>query len=154
MFYREKSTANISRRNAGQVLNSLRGKAIVNMYNQLSKISAEVMKHLDDTTCVEGTTASLECTVAGAKYVAKWFKDGNEIVYDRRSRQEVKLSNEMDGSKIYIYTLTVLKVTHDDTGTYKLQLGNKTYECSLSVTGKIIQFRQCRNKLNKHTSFI
>lgn len=83
---------------------------------------------LRDKTCYEGETVSLECTVAGGKQPAKWYRDDNAVLSD----------NLRDESKDQTYKLTFLHATREDAGIYTIRIGDENLEVRLDVIGKIM----------------
>ncbi|XP_063447550.1 antiviral innate immune response receptor RIG-I-like [Mytilus trossulus] len=107
------------------------------------------IKPLQETTCVEGNTVTLQCIVGGSKFIAEWLKNDEEIVYDQKSRQEC-LSDIIDGIHVQVYKLVILESTNEDSGIYTLKLGSKTSCCVLSITERkpsLIELRKYQEEL-------
>ncbi|CAC5414135.1 DDX58 [Mytilus coruscus] len=107
------------------------------------------IKFLQETTCVEGNTVTLQCIVSGSKYIAEWLKNDEEIVYDQKNRQEC-LSDIIDGIYVQVYKLVISESTDEDSGTYALKLGGKTSSCVLSITERkpsLIELRKYQEEL-------
>ncbi|XP_052071608.1 antiviral innate immune response receptor RIG-I-like isoform X2 [Mytilus californianus] len=111
--------------------------------------NAVFIKALKETTCFEGKTVILQCIVSGSKCIAEWLKNDEEILYDRKNRQEC-LSDIIDGIHVQVYKLLISESTEEDSGTYTLKLGNKTSSCVLSITERrpsLIKLRKYQEEL-------
>lgn len=77
-----------------------------------SKIAPEFTKPLQACKAKEGTSASLECAVAGMPLPkVTWLKNGTEVI----PNENVKIENFDDGRQ----KLTILEASTDDIGQYQ-----------------------------------
>lgn len=82
---------------------------------------------LEDKTCFEGETISLECVIQGPKTTSKWCKGDNAVLPD----------NVRDDSKDQLHKLTFLQATRENSGEYTFSIGGDKRNVHLNVIGKI-----------------
>ncbi|CAC5397214.1 DDX58 [Mytilus coruscus] len=75
---------------------------------------------LEDKTCFEGETISLECVIEGGKRLTKWYKGQS-------------------------YKLTILHATREDEGVYTILIGNERKDVHLHVIERSPSLIQLRN---------
>ncbi|XP_063444871.1 antiviral innate immune response receptor RIG-I-like [Mytilus trossulus] len=97
---------------------------------------------LEDKTCFEGETISLECVIEGGKKPSKWYKG------DYAAR--VLSDNIRDESKDQTYKLTILHATREDTGVYTILIGNERKDVQLNVIERppsLVELRHYQSEL-------
>ncbi|XP_052069151.1 interferon-induced helicase C domain-containing protein 1-like [Mytilus californianus] len=97
---------------------------------------------LEDKTCFEGDTVSLECVIEGGKKPSKWYKDENAV--------RVLSDNFRDESKDQTYKLTILHATREDAGVYKILIGNTSKNVRLNVIERppsLVELRSYQQEL-------
>ncbi|XP_063446937.1 antiviral innate immune response receptor RIG-I-like [Mytilus trossulus] len=92
---------------------------------------------LEDKTCFEGDTISLECVIDGEKKPIKWYKDKKDVC---------KLSDNLrDESTDQTCKLTILHATRDDAGVYTMWIGNESKNVRLNVFERPPSFTKLRS---------
>ncbi|CAC5401441.1 DDX58 [Mytilus coruscus] len=112
-------------------------------------VQIKFIQTLQDLRCVEGVSVTLECLLTGPKHIAKWYKNDEEISYDKKICQ-AHLCYIVNEISVQAYKLIFQKITQAERGTYTLQVGNERCECILDITEKIptlIRLRQYQEEL-------
>ena len=87
---------------------------------------------LEEQTCSEGEIVTFICDVSRDNQIARWFRDGKEVV------PSDKYETTVDGKT---HTLTINDATLDDRAEYTVKVGDLESTGPLFVDGKIFVYR-------------
>uniref|UniRef100_A0A1B0CIW0 Titin n=1 Tax=Lutzomyia longipalpis TaxID=7200 RepID=A0A1B0CIW0_LUTLO len=95
------------------------------------ELPPELLRGLEDITCVKGDKATFEIELTKGDALVKWFKNGKEIQFN----SHVKLTIDGKLQKLKIYD-----TTKDDQAEYSCQVGEHTSKARLTVEEPIVDF--------------